>query len=82
MNLKELSGSGRSIWVFFVAVVIAVTVTAIIFLVLQIRSKQTRMKNDAEKVERSDEADREIRDTSKRPGRVFANNRRVEKSAA
>jgi hypothetical protein len=35
MNLKELNGSSLSIWVFFVAVVIAATVTVIIFLVLQ-----------------------------------------------
>jgi uncharacterized membrane protein len=82
MNLKELNGSSLSIWVFFVAVVIAATVTVIIFLVLQMQSKQIRMENDAEKVERSDEAGRETGDTLKRRGRVFANNPTVEKSMA
>lgn len=80
MNLKELNGSGLSIWSFFVTVVIAATVTAIIFLVLQMRSKQTQMENDAEKVERSDDASRETGDTTKTRGRVFGNNREVEKS--
>jgi hypothetical protein len=40
------------------------------------------MENDAEKVERSDEAGRETGDTLKRRGRVFANNPTVEKSMA
>lgn len=82
MNLKELNGSSLSIWVFFVVVMIAATMTVIIFLVLQKHSKQIRMENDAEKVERSDEASREIGDTLKRRRRVFANNPTVEKSMA
>jgi CorA-like Mg2+ transporter protein len=82
MNLKELNGSSLSIWVFFVVVVIAAAVTAIIFLVLQIRSKQTRIENDAEKVERSDDASTGIGDASKTHARVFGNNRSAEKSMA
>ena len=82
MNLKELNGASLSIWVFFVTVVIAATVTAIIFLVLRMHSKQMRMENDTEKVERSDEAGRETGDTLNRRGRIFANNRTFEKSMA
>lgn len=82
MNLKELNQSGQPIWAFFVTVVVAVIATVGIFLILKIRSKQTRTKNNAEKAKRSDEVDRETRGTSRRPGRVFANNRTIEKSLA
>jgi CorA-like Mg2+ transporter protein len=82
MNLKELNGSSLSIWIFFLVVVIAAAVTAIIFLVLQMRSKQTRIENDAEKFERSDDARRGTGDASKTHGRAIGNNRKVEKSMA
>ncbi|KAK0515876.1 hypothetical protein JMJ35_001910 [Cladonia borealis] len=39
MNLKQLNESGLSIWVFFVGIVIATIVTAVIFLALQVHSK-------------------------------------------
>ena len=40
MNLKQLNGSGLSIWVFFVGIVIATIVTAVYFLALQVHSKK------------------------------------------
>lgn len=46
MNLKELNGSSLSIWVFFVGVVIATIVTAIIFLGLQVHSKKGENKDN------------------------------------
>lgn len=86
MNLKELNGSILSIWVFFVVVVIAAAVTVIIFRVLQMRMKQRRVENDAEKdaekVERGDDASRGIGEAAKTHGRLFRNNRKVEKSLA
>jgi CorA-like Mg2+ transporter protein len=82
MNFKELNGSSLSIWVFFVVVVIAVAVTAIIFLVLQLRSKQTRRANSAEKVERREDADRGTGHASKTHGWVLGSNRKGEKSMA
>jgi CorA-like Mg2+ transporter protein len=42
MNLKELNGSNLSIWVFFVAVVIAAMITALIFMALREHSKHKR----------------------------------------
>lgn len=82
MNLKELNGSRLSIWVFFVTVVVAVIVTATIFQVLRMHSKQIRLEDDAEKVRTSDEAGGETGDTLKRRWRVFANTRKVENSMA
>ena len=49
MNLKELNGSSLSIWVFFVGIVIATIMTAIIFLVLQVRSKKNENKANGTK---------------------------------
>ena len=46
MNLKELNGSSLSIWVFFVGVVIATIVTAIIFLGLRVHSKKDENKEN------------------------------------
>jgi hypothetical protein len=49
MNLKELNGSSLPIWVFFVGVVIATIVTAIIFLGLQVHSKKDENKGNGKK---------------------------------
>lgn len=82
MNLQQLNGSSLSIWVFFVAVVIAAAVTAIIFLILQRHSKLTQTENDVEKAGASDKAVRETGGNSKLRGMVFGNNRIVKKSIA
>lgn len=82
MNLKELNGSSLPIWVFFATLVVAVAVTAIIFLGLQMHSKKIQMKNDADKIKKRDEAGRKTEDTLKRPGQILANNPTVEKSMA
>ena len=49
MNLRELNGSGLSIWVFFVGVIIAAIVTALIFLVLQMHAKNAKEKMEQKK---------------------------------
>ena len=49
MNLKELNGSSLSIWVFVVGIVIATTVTAIIFFGLRVHSKTNENKANGKK---------------------------------
>ena len=78
MNMKEFNGSKLSIWVFVVTIVVAVMVTAVIFCVLQMRSKQ----KDIVKVDRKGEVDKVKVDTMKKRGRVFAMNGTIEKSMA
>ena len=78
MNMKEFNGSRLSIWVFVVTIVIAVMVTAVVFLVLQMRSKQ----KEVVKVERRGEAGKVKSDIMKKRRRVSAMNGTIEKSMA
>lgn len=56
MNLRELNGSNLSIWVFFVGVVIAAIVTALIFLILQMHAKNAKEKMEQKKKSKNDNA--------------------------
>ena len=80
MNLKQLNGSGLSIWVFFVGIVIATIVTAVIFLGLQVHSKQKGSRRDAKKANDTDMPSRRARATSNVYNENFENERTVEKS--
>ena len=81
MNLEQINGSGHSIWVFFVTLVVAGIVTVVIYLGFELRSRKISIEENAAKVERSDEADRKS-GTPKRRKRVLTNNSTVEMSMA
>ena len=80
MNLKQLSGSGLSLWVFFVGIVIATIVTATIFLALQVHSKQKGSRSNAKKANCIGMPVRRARATSNVYSQNFENERTSEKS--
>ena len=80
MNLKQLNESGLSIWVFFVAIVIAAIVTGVIFLGLQVYSKREGRRSDARKANNADMPIRSSRTTPSIYIRNLENERTSEKS--
>ena len=82
MNLKQLNGSGLSIWVFFVAMAIAAIVTGIIFLGLQVHSKREENRSEARKVNNADMPILSSRTTSSIYVRSLENEHTSEKSRA
>ena len=82
MNLKQLNGSGLSIWVFFVGIVIATSVTAVIFLGLRVHSKQKGSKSDSKNFNNRDVPIRRARAISNVCNQNSKNKRIIEKSIA
>ena len=80
MNLKQLNGSGLSLWVFFIGIVIATIMTAIIFSALQVHSKQKGSRSDGKKANDIDIPVRRVRATSNVYSQNVENERTVEKS--
>ena len=80
MNLKQFNGSGLSLRVCFVGIVIATIVTAIIFLAVQVHSKQKGSRSDGKKANNIDIPVRRARAISNVYSPNFENERTIEKS--